>query len=191
MTPRTPEPSDVQAGGIRLCSSTARGLEDCAQAFLGHMGRLGLRQCLDVSASPTPASDGFERSFHLRADLARVWAPGRDTTTLHPYAVLDATPSADDLEREIVLAMLLGPVAFDFPGYDELAAAVRIRHNIVLAARKTALAFHTSEAERPEDCWSYLEDKGFVVKPGYSLIASLIKATQPHVSSKLYSFSSF
>ena len=35
------------------------------------------------------------------------------------------------------------------------------------------------------------ERKGFVVKPGYSLIAALSKATQPHVSSKLYSFSSF
>lgn len=191
LTSRTPEPSDVQAGGIRFCSRTARGLDACTQAFLGHMERLGLRQCLDVWHHRHRASDGSERSFHLRADLARVWAPERDTTALHPYAVREATPSADDLEREIVLALLLSPVAFDFPGYDELAAAVRIRHNIVRAARKTTLAFHTSEAERPDDCWRYLEGKGFVIKPGCDLIGALIKATQPEVSGKLYSFSCY
>ena len=103
----------------------------------------------------------------------------------------EATPSADDLEREIALALLLSPVAFDFPGYDELAAAVRIRHNIVRAARKTTLAFHTSEAERPDDCWRYLDGKGFVIKPGCDLIGALIKATQPEVSGKLYSFSCY
>lgn len=199
MSPRTPEPTQMQAGGIRLGSHSARHLDANTKAFLGHMARLGLRQCLepspdaypDVPLSPTPASHPLTRSFQLRADLARVWAPERDTTALHAHAVLDATPSGDDVEREIVLAMLLSPLPFDFPDYDELAAALRIRHNIVVAARKTALAFHTSEAERPDDCWRYLEGKGFVIKPGCDLIASLVKATQPEVSGKLYSFSCY
>lgn len=199
MSPRTPEPTNAQAGGIRLGSHSTRQLDACTKAFFGHMERLGLRQCLEqspaacpgVSASPAPGSHHLTRSFQLRADLARVWAPERDTTALHEHAVLDATPSADDLEREIVLAMLLSPLPFDFPDYGELAAALRIRHNIVVAARKTALAFHTSEAERPEDCWRYLEGKGFVIKPGCELIASLVKATQPEVSGKLYSFSCY
>jgi hypothetical protein len=199
MTPRTPEPTNVQAGGIRLCSHSARQLDACTKAFFGHMERIGLRQCLEPSPdtypgvpfSPAPASHPLTRSFRLRADLARVWAPERDTTALQAHAVLDATPSGDDVEREIVLAMLLSPLPFDFPDYDELAAALRIRHNIVVAARKTALAFHTSEAERPDDCWRYLEGKGFVIKPGCDLIASLVKATQPEVSGKLYSFSCY
>jgi len=28
------------------------------------------------------------------------------------------------------------------------------------------LAFDTTAAERPEDCWTYDEDKGFILLPG-------------------------
>ena len=70
-----------------------------------------------------------------------------------------AAPSEDDLEREIVSAMLLSPLAFEFPSHTELAAAVRMRRNIVGAARSTALAFGSLDAERPDDCWAYLDGK--------------------------------
>ena len=104
---------------------------------------------------------------------------------------LDTEASEKDLLREICVAMLMGPVAFEFPSLEELVSAVRIRRNIVQAARKTTLAFHTSEAERPEDCWTYDEDRGFVIKPGASLIDAMTKATQPEVSGALYSFSCY
>lgn len=55
----------------------------------------------------------------------------------------------------------------------------------------TALDFKTSEAERPEDYWTYHEDTGFVILPGKSLIEGLIKATQPDISGMLYSFSCY
>jgi hypothetical protein len=74
---------------------------------------------------------------------------------------------------------------------DELVSAVHIRINIVQAARKTMLAFHTMQAERPQDCWQYDEDRGFVLRPGASLITALVKATQPEVSGELYSFSCY
>ena len=59
------------------------------------------------------------------------------------------------------------------------------------AAGKTALAFDTEHAERPEDYWTYDEARGFTVLPGRSLIDGLRKATQPEASGQLYSFSCY
>jgi len=179
----------MRPAGIRLRSPTADALESCTQAFFKQLQALELRQCVACSALSAAEGGGFERYFRLRDDLARIWAPGLDSTSLHLQQ--GNTPSDDDIEREIVLAMLLSPLAFDVPSHAELAAAVRIRRNIVVAARRTALAFGTADAERPEDCWTYLEGKGFVVKPGCALIASLIKATQPEVSGQRYAFSCY
>ena len=140
--------------GIRLQSSSAAGLEQDRQTFFEQLEDLGLRQCVEFAVARPGAHGIFEGRFQPRADLARIWAPGLDTTRLHLHLTLDITPSGDDLTREIVVAMLLSPLAFCYPSHAELSAALRIRHNIVTAARKTALAFHTSEAERPGDCWS-------------------------------------
>ena len=104
---------------------------------------------------------------------------------------LDPQGNPGDLEREILLAMLLSPVEFEFPDHEELASAVRIRKNVVEAARATALAFHTTEAERPADYWTYAKGRGFTILPGKSLITALQKATQPDASSELYSFSCY
>lgn len=137
--------------------------------------------------------DALGAYVNLRLDDAtlQAWAPGCDTLQLAQTLHLDTEHRPDDLTREIVVAMLMGPVAFEFPSVDELLSAVRIRHNIVQAARKTTLAFHTSEAERPEDCWTYDEDRGFVIRPDVSLITALTKATQPEVSGALYAFSCY
>ena len=182
--------SSVQPAGVRLLCQTADALEESTQAFLGQLETLELRQCVELS-SPSSLQHGFEQSFHLRPDLARIWAPEYDTTSLQLHLEQGAAQSDDDLEREIVATMLLSPLAFDFPSHAELAAAVRMRRNIVVAARQTALAFGTLDADRPEDCWTYVQGKGFVVKPGCALIAALIKATQPEASGQLYSFSCY
>ena len=184
-------PPVVQLAGIRFQCPTEPLLQDCTQAFLQQLETLALRQCVAWSARAAAERGGFEQSFQLRGDLARVWAPGLDTTSLHLHIEPGAAPADDGLAREILAAMLLSPLAFDFPSHAELAAAVRIRRNIVVAARQTALAFGTLEAERPDDCWTYLDGKGFVVKPGCALIPALIKATQPEVSGKLYAFSCY
>ena len=182
--------SSVQPAGIQLRCPTERALQDSTQAFLSQLETLELRHCVELPASSSSVL-GFKQSFQLRPDLARIWAPGLDTTGLQLHLGRGAAQPESDLAREIVSALLLSPLTFDFPSHAELAAAVRMRRNIVVAARKTALAFGTVEAERPEDCWIYLEGKGFVVKPGCELIAALIKATQPEVSGKLYSFSCY
>jgi hypothetical protein len=138
-------------------------------------------------------SDAIGPFLRLRLDdtSAQAWALGLDTLQLCDTLQLDPIHRPDHLTREILLAMLLGPVAFEFPSMDELLSAVRIRHNIVQAARKTTLAFHTSEVERPADCWTYHEDHGFTLLPGVSLVPALIKTTQPEVSGTLYSFSCY
>ena len=92
------------------------------------------------------------------------------------------------LEREILLAMLGSPVPF--PSVPELESAVRIRRRIVQAARKTALAFDTEHAERPEGYWTYDEERGFTILPGRSLIEGLRRATQPEAC-QLYAFSCY
>lgn len=127
----------------------------------------------------------------LNDDPAQAWAPGHDTLQICETLHLDTVNLPADLTREIVVTMLMGPVAFEFPSLDELLSAVRIRHNIVQAARKTTLAFHTREVDRPLDYWTYHEDRGFTILPQVSLIAALTQATQPEVSGRLYSFSCY
>jgi hypothetical protein len=87
--------------------------------------------------------------------------------------------------------MMVSPVPFPFPDHDELVSAVRIRMNIVRGARRTALAFDTEHAERPEEYWTYSTERGFTLKSGNSLIEALQKTTQPDRTGKLYSFSCY
>jgi len=183
--------SSPSAGGIRLRTGSAETLAAASQSFLAQLAQLGLQHNVQTTDEVSSPEGGVEKSFHLRADLAQKWAPGLDTTNLTALLQLDTEHRADDLEREILLALLLSPVAFEFPSHAELASAVRIRRNLVVAARKTALAFHTTEVDRPEDCWIYATEQGFTVRPGHALIAALQKATQPEASGKLYSFSCY
>lgn len=176
-------------GGIYIQGATAQDREAARRSVLDQLGALGLDQYVkttDETGGSRPCI-----GFRLREDLADEWAPGGDTIPLCQKRNLDTQGNPDDLEREILLAMLLSPVAFEFSSHRELASAVRIRKNIVEAARGTVLAFRTSEAERPADYWTYAKGLGFTVLPGKSLIEALQKATQPGVSDELYSFSCY
>lgn len=134
---------------------------------------------------------GSARRLRLLDTIAAAWAPDHDTTRLPATLGLDTLERRADLEREILVALLASPVAVDFPSSDELLAAIHIRRNIVEAGRRTMLDFHTTEAERPADCWRYDEDRGFVVLPGHSLVEALRKATQPGPGGQVYSFSCY
>lgn len=176
-------------GGILVHGANEQAIAAVQQDFLVQLGSLDLASYVNT----TREADGGRCAirFCLCEDVAGEWAPNSDTMQLCEKLGLDTQGNASDLEREILLAMLLGPVAFEFPSHDELLAAVRIRRNIVEAARRTALAFHTTEAERPEDYWTYAEGRGFTILPGKPLITALQKATQPEASGKLYSFSCY
>lgn len=188
MTGATNSP-DPRLGGIFIQGTTAQDIEAARLNVLDQLGALGLDQY--VKTTDEVDVGRFCIRFRLREELASEWAPGSDTIQLCQKLNLDTQGNSGDLEREILLAMLLSPVAFEFPSHQELASAVRIRKNIVEAARATALAFHTTEAERPADYWTYAKGRGFTVLPGKSLITALQKATQPGVSGELYSFSCY
>lgn len=176
-------------GGILIHGATERDIEAVKRDFRVYLGALGLENY--VKATTEATDDRPSIRFGLCEKAAAKWSPGHDTLGLSEKLRLDIPGSPCSLEQEILLTMLLGPIAFEFPSYDELLAAIRIRRNIVEAARQTILAFHTTEAERPEDYWTYTEGSGFTVLPGKPLIIALQKATQPDAGGKLYSFSCY
>ncbi len=163
------------------------GAHEAVKAVRGYLDRLGL----SGQVVETVMATGVVFLLAAAAGLDLLMA-GADTLLLYERFGLDSINDPDDLEREILLAMLMSPFRFEFRGERELASAVRIRKNIVTAARKTALAFDTTAAaERPADCWGYSEACGFTVLPGKSLIDALRKATQPDISGTLYDFSCY
>lgn len=176
-------------GGIRITGAASRDIEAARQGFLGYIEELGLGRYVRTVEEPDEPRCSIR--FKLRREYAGEWSPACDTTQLCYQLGLDTQNRGTDLEREIVLSMLLGPLPFHFPSCDELSSAVRIRKNIVEAARKTALAFDTSEAERPSEYWTYVQGRGFILLPGKPLIEALQKATQPEESGHLYSFSCY
>ena len=173
--------------GILLHGSTAA--EATRQQVLAQLGAGDLAAL--VHAESGLGETGPWVRLWLDAATAKAWAPGYDTMHLAATLGLQTQARAADLEREILVAMLMSPPGLDFPSVDELESAIRIRRNIVQAARQTTLAFDTAAAERPEDCWTYHEDKGFTLLPDVPLIDALIKTTQPEVSGRLYSFSCY
>lgn len=147
---------------------------------------------MDRYTSPCLYEDSVAIIFSLNENYAEKLTPSYDTSGLALLLNLNPAESADDLEREIILAMLAAPISLNFPSYEEFVAALQIRCQIVWGARRTQLAFHTSEAERPSEFWTYMAGRGFTVLPGKSLIEALVKATQPETSEgKLYSFSCY
>lgn len=193
------ESGDVVANRVRPHAAGRTGcliykpaMADPVQAGADVLARLGLADLQSlIIAEPVRLPSGVGLSLRLCAEKTDDWAPGLDTLTLATRLHLDTSSNVQDLVREIVVSMLMGPIVFEFPSVEELVSAVRIRVNIVQAARRTTLAFQTAEADRPPDFWNYDEDRGFVIHPGASLIEALEMATQPEVSGSLYSFSCY
>jgi len=181
-------PIQLGVGGIEIHGKASR-LAAAREAGLEYLCALGLDTYVVVTRHS--GTGGSAIRFRLSEAFVHDWAPQCDTTQLCQKLGLDTVGKIDDLDREILLSMLLSPVAFAYPGIDELESAVRIRRNIVLNGRKTALAFDTEEAERPEGLWTYSEETGFILLPGKPLIEALLAATQPEQTGRLYSFSCY
>lgn len=135
--------------------------------------------------------DAGVHAIRLHAPLLNEYFPDFDTLQMDEGLRLPPLSGATCLEREILLSMLLGPVTFSYPSYAEFSASIQVRINIVEAARRTALAFHTSKIERPAEYWTYSEENGFTTAPGKPLIEALRQSTQPAVSGREYSFSCY
>lgn len=180
-------PSDC--GGILIHGPTREYVETAKARFLLQLEELKLQHFVHAAYETNAGRHSIR--FQLDTWVANEWAPDCDTTQLCTRLQLDTDTSENDLAREILLTMLLGPIAFEFPSHEELQSAIRIRQNIVIAGRSTAMAFDTAAAERPTEYWTYSEENGFTVLPGKPLITALQKATQPGISGKLYSFSCY
>jgi hypothetical protein len=189
MTVLTPSAAPLQISqGIVIQSTNPSEVDAARQTVNAAIQALGLADA--VEGSGCSAAQG-ELQWVLKKERMTAWMPGLNTFDLCQRAGLQSRHNAADLTREIWLSLLASPVAWVCPSAQELISAIRMRQFIVQAARKTALDFHTSEAERPNDCWTYQATTGFTVLPGSPLIESLIKATQPEASGMLYAFSCY
>lgn len=175
--------------GIRINCAQALDVEFVRQQFMLHLKQAGIDQIVQIHLMNENAS--YTSQFRLDPEWVSINAKDYDTIQLCQRFKLDTCNNVADLEKEILLTMLMSPVAFSFPSYQELLSALHIRKNIVLNARKTALTFATEAAERPEEYWTYNENTGFTLLSGQSLITALEKATQPEKSGKLFSFSCY
>jgi hypothetical protein len=173
-------------GGVLIRVTSGDELASARRRFLDQSIKLGIAELVETSEV-----DSLSIRFRLLPAVQRNIAPGLETLRLCESLGLHTLTNPLDLEKEILLAMLLGPVAFEYPGYAELAASIRIRRNIVEASRHTALSFHVSKIERPTNYWQHTEERGFTVLPGKTLIEALRMATQPELSGQLYSFSCY
>ena len=116
--------------------------------------------------------------------------PEYDTLNLNKRLGLDTVNDPMQLDLEILTCLARTPVSYCYPSVEELQAAVRVRHFAVDAARRTELAFNPDGFERPQDCWTYDENSGFLLRPGVDMVDALIKTTQPQSSGEqLYTFS--
>ncbi len=175
--------------GVRIHGATEHDVGEVKRRLSAQLASLGLGGYIAVGSH-----DGSRNSVvsaALLPDAFRDLTPGFDTTRLCDFLGLAPAHEDQDLEREIVLALLASPLPFSYPSFEEFISAVRVRSNIVRNARRTALAFDTEHAERPEEFWDYHTDRGFTLKAGRSLIEALQKTTQPDRSNRLYSFSCY
>jgi hypothetical protein len=181
-------------GGIELTRTPADQTDRLAAQLSADLREWGLQSA--VQTLNVPLEDGTVALVSsLRPEFQQTHMPGFNSlnlrTSLGPANTADHANGAWALEREIWVALLGSPHRFAFRDLEALKSHVRVRRNMALAARLTALAFKTEAAERPEADWHYEEDPGFILKPGRPLINALIAATQPEATGKLYDFSCY
>ena len=178
-------------GGVELTRTPADQADRLAAQLSADLREWGLQSA--VQTLHQPLEDGTVAWVAcLQPEFQQNHMPGHDSLNLH--RTLGDAPHADAawaLEREIWVALLGSPHRFRFANLETLKSHVRVRRNMAMAARLTALAFKTEAAERPEADWHYEEDPGFILKPGRPLIQALIAATQPEATGKLYDFSCY
>jgi hypothetical protein len=179
-------------GGIQLTTAKVADADLLASQLAALLNEWALASAVQTLVVPLQGTQ-VALICNLRPEFRQRWMPGHDTLALHKQ--LGHGPQTDGawgLEREIWVALLGSPHRFAFASLDSLTSHIRVRRNMALDARKTALAFKTEAAERPQAFWQDGgDDAGFILQPGRCLVDALTAATQPDASGKLYDFSCY
>lgn len=179
-----------QLGGLQLVCFTPQAVP------LNLLGLHNLLQTHGLLAFCTTETLhlGDRSLIHCRLlpEVLAAWAPGHDSLGLQQHLpVLPGAGAPHRLEQEALAALLASPIGHGFADSATLASHLRVRRHIAEAAARTALAFKTEAAERPEAWWRYDEAHGFVLHAGADLIEALVAATQPEATGRLYDFSCY
>lgn len=131
---------------------------------------------------------------HIACGLEAHWLaqhlPQHNTLDLHQYWQ-QRYQRPLSLVQETLLALLAAPRRMALGSVQALQSHVRVRCHIAQAAAKTALAFQTQAAQRPQAYWRYDEVHGFLLRPGCDLVEAMEAATQPEATGALYDFSCY
>jgi hypothetical protein len=190
LSPTRSAPGHAQ-GGIEFRVKTPNEATVLAMDLAAWLGGFELQTSTQTVTLDHPEK-GLLVQCTLQPNTLAQLMPGHDTLGLHQRLSQPQDQGPDwTVEREIAVALLGSPHLFSFANLAALQSHIRVRRNMVLAARKTALAFKTEAAERPEVDWRYQEGSGFILNPGRPLIDALVAATQPEATGKLYDFSCY
>ena len=181
-----------QEGGIQLTTTQAEDADRLTRKLVHLLDEWALASAVQTLVLPLNGNQ-VALICNLRPDFRAQYMPGHDTLALQEKLGYPAqTDEAWALEREIWVALLGSPHRFQFASLASLTSHIRVRRNMALDARKTALAFKTDAAERPQTFWQDGgDDAGFILQPGRCLVDALIAATQPDATGKLYDFSCY
>ncbi len=172
-------------GGICIVAHDKSQLENITRDLSRWASELQIRQYLDLT---TAMHQGlWVVQMHASA-LLKESAPNADVRCLADSFGFSTTSSEDELLREIVFSKALSPVASSFPSVDEFFAALRVRRNIALIARRTELWFSIDEDTRPATHWRQLGGDGFALIAGQPLSQALELALCPDASGQSYGF---
>ena len=173
-------------GGLRIAATFNKNNELTLDLTRAWCDKIGASAYVEISQEHQ-AEVHYIRIY--ANDLLHSLCRNADTSGLAINLGLSSDLSAQDLALESILSMAVSPVIFDFSSLNELEANLRMRAHVVRLARRAELHFDTSGVSRPEAYWSHIEDSGFILKEGASLVDGIEQALCPDISGEHFSFS--
>jgi hypothetical protein len=167
----------LRIGGTETTTDPRRDKQRL-RAWLDELGMLDLVQ-IDITRGAVDA--------RLASPFGRDWAPGFDTAGLGTVLSERFGFDARHVEREVLTGLLLSPLQFDFPSFEELQSGVRIRVNTAEVSATAALRFDVDQY-RPAAFWDQLETGSFALREGCSLVQGLTASVRPQPGEEPYGF---
>lgn len=172
-------------GGICIVTHSKSHAEEISRDLGKWCSDLNIRQYLDSTISQ---HQNLWVARMYASALLKESAPNADVRLLADSFGFSTESSDDELFKEIVFSKALSPVASSFPSIEEFFAALRVRKNIALIARRTELWFSIDEDTRPSTHWRQLSGDGFALIAGQPLSQALELALCPDASGQSYGF---